>query len=99
MHPTILVQHRAQAINRIMERAAALIKRIDLDPALLEALQPKGVKDPQVVEMFRLEALANLFDELAFSAGIIEAEEQPAEQPVEEPAEAPKKTTRKHNRK
>jgi len=72
MHPTILVQRRAQAINRIMAKAEALIKHLDLDPALIEALQPKGAKDPQVIEMFRLEALANLFDELAISAGITE---------------------------
>src|SRR5687768_4278192 len=72
MHPTILVQRKAIAFSRILAKAEALIKRIGLDPELIEALQPKGAKDPQVIEMFRLEALADLFDELALSAGITE---------------------------
>ena len=32
MHPTILVQRRAVALNRITERAAALVKHLELDP-------------------------------------------------------------------
>jgi hypothetical protein len=72
MHPTILIQRKAQAINRIMAKAEALAKHLDLDPALIDSLQPKGVKDSQVIEMFRLEGLANLFDQLAISAGISE---------------------------
>jgi hypothetical protein len=73
MHPTILVQRRAVALNRITERAAALVKQLRLDPALSEALRPTGAKDPQVTEMFRLEAVANLFDQLAQSAGLPES--------------------------
>jgi hypothetical protein len=72
MHPTILIQRKAQAVNRILAKAEALAKHLDLDPALIEALQPKGAKDAQVLEMFRLEGLANLFDQLAISAGVLE---------------------------
>lgn len=99
MHPTILVQRKAQAINRIMEKAKALAELLDFDPALIEALQPKGAKDTQVIEMFRLEALANIFDELARAAGVKEpvtavtpaADESPAGEvePTAEEAETP----------
>jgi hypothetical protein len=97
MHPTILVQRRAKALNRIFEKADALIKHLDLSPALTEALQPRGAKDPQVIEMFRLEALADLFDQLAESAGVPksaavtavtdegEAESKPAEETIPGP--------------
>jgi len=90
MHPTILVQRRAKALNRIFEKADALIKHLDLEPALAEALQPKGAKDPQVTEMFRLEALADLFDQLAGSAGVTEpvtavTDEEPESKALDEP--------------
>lgn len=94
MHQTILVQRKALAINRIMAKAEALAKHLDLDLALIEALRPTGAKDPQVIEMFRLEALANLFDQLAISAGIPEpvtavtpAEDEPPAGEVEPAAE------------
>jgi hypothetical protein len=36
-----------------------------LDPEHTEALQPKGVKDPQAADMMRLEAIADLLERLA----------------------------------
>ena len=73
MHPTILVQRQAKAIERIIARATALAAVIDLDPALISALKPQGPKDLRVIEMMRMEALANLFDQLAVAAGIEDA--------------------------
>jgi len=87
MHPSILIKRKAEALNRILAKAAALVQRIKLDPALTDALQPKGIKDPQVLEMMRLEALADLFDQLAWSAGI--EEPAPAVTVVTEPDSKP----------
>lgn len=67
-----LVQCRAKALNRIFEKADALIKHLELNSALAQAPQPTGAKDPQVTEMFRLKALADLFDQFAKSAGVTE---------------------------
>lgn len=87
MHPTILVTRKAKAINHIVERAEGLVRQLELDPALIEALQPKGAKNPQVIEMFRLEALATLMDALTESAGV------PMPEPAEEPAPEPEPVT------
>ena len=89
MHPSILIKRKAEALNRILAKAAALVQRIKLDPALTDALQPKGIKDPQVLEMMRLEALADLFDQLAWSAGIDEEEPAAAVTVVTEPDSKP----------
>lgn len=69
MHPTILAQRKAIATDRILERSAALVQHLELDQSLVDRLRPSSVKDPPTVEMLRLEALADLFDQLADSAG------------------------------
>lgn len=73
MDSVILATRRAQAINRIVETSTNLANYLRLDPVLVEALQPQ-VKDPQVKELKRLEALSELLTALAISAG---AEKEP----------------------
>jgi hypothetical protein len=69
MHPSILAQRKAKATNRILVAAEALVKQLALAPALVAGLQPQGVKDPQALEMIRLEGLADLLDQLALHDG------------------------------
>lgn len=71
MHPTILAQRKANAVNRIVWASGALAKELELDPALVDALQPKGIKDPRVLEMMRLEGVANLMLQLAIRVGAV----------------------------
>lgn len=68
MHPSVLIKRKAIAVNRIVERAGALVKRLELDPVLVAALEPK-VKDTETADMLRMEALGTLIAELALSAG------------------------------
>lgn len=72
MHQSILAQRKATATQRIITQASALAAHLDLDPKLAEALQPKGIKDPQVADMLRLEALADLLDRFAADASVTE---------------------------
>src|SRR5687767_8787469 len=76
MHPSILAQRRAQAVNRIVQAARIL------DPEHAEALEPKGIKDPQAVEMIRLEALADLLERLG---PVFEAPAALAPEPIQDP--------------
>jgi hypothetical protein len=78
MHNTVLAKRRAVAIDRIVNRATALVQHLELDPALAEALQPKTIKDPQAAEMIRLEALATLIDQMAINAGVPDQEQPDA---------------------
>lgn len=82
MDSVILATRRAQAINRIVETSANLAKSLRLDPVLVEALQPQ-VKDPQVKELKRLEALSELLTALAISAGAEKEPVTPAEVDLE----------------
>lgn len=98
MHPTILVKRKADALQRILATTDALAQHLELDPALVEALQPQGIKDPRVMEMKRLEALAALLDQLAAMAGVTEpaavtvetaaapADSDPGEEPLPDPS-------------
>ena len=70
MHQTILTQRRAAAAARITEQGRALVKKLKLEPALADRLQPVGVKELAVAEMMRLEAIADLLDRLAKNAGV-----------------------------
>lgn len=75
MHPSILAQRKAKAMDRILQAARVI------DPARAEALQPKGVKDPAAAEMMRLEAIADLLDGLRppFEAAVVTAVTAPPE--------------------
>jgi len=68
MHPTILAQRKAIALNRIVVSADALASHLKLPTALTDALK-QPVKDPQVREMSRLEAIADLLAALEVSSG------------------------------
>lgn len=67
MHPSVLAQRRARAMDRIVQAAR------HLDPEHTESLQPKGIKDPQAAEMMRLEAIADLLERLAVTVVTAEA--------------------------
>jgi hypothetical protein len=71
MHQSILAKRKAEAVGRIVATSRALAAQFELDPALAEALEPKGIKDPQTSEMLRLEALANLLDRIAPAADAV----------------------------
>ena len=75
MHQAILAQRKAKAVQKIVARATALVQHLELDPALSEGLQPRAVKDANIAEMMRLEALAALMDQLAAQAGAPAAEQ------------------------
>lgn len=61
MHPTLLVVKRSQAIERIERAARVLASRGSVDPALVQALTSVG-NNPQVRELRRLEAIADILD-------------------------------------
>ena len=87
MHQSILAKRKATATQRIITQARALAAHLDLDPQLTEALQPKGIKDAQVVDMLRLEALADIMDRFAAQAGVSDAVTvvtEPESKPMEE---------------
>jgi hypothetical protein len=65
MHQSILAKRKAIAQDRILTSALALVAQLQLDPALAEGLEPKGVRDSATVEMMRLEGLADLMEQLA----------------------------------
>lgn len=70
MHQSILAKRKAIAMQRIVTRASALVAHLELDLAIAEGLQPKGIKDAAVADMMRLERLADLVDRLADNAGL-----------------------------
>jgi hypothetical protein len=74
MDRTILIQRKARAVTRIVASAKALAERLDLSPALVDGLQPKGTRDPQVLEMKRLEGVAALLEQLTIDAGAVQTE-------------------------
>lgn len=76
MDSTTLATRRAIAVNRIVELSTALAHRLELDPALVDALQPT-IKDPQVKDLRRLEAIGDVLFALAISAGAIEEPSKP----------------------
>ena len=87
MHQSILAKRRATAVQRIVTKASTLAAFLNLDPSLAGALEPKGVKDAQVVDMLRLEALADLMDRIAENAGVSEpvtVVTEPESKPMEE---------------
>lgn len=86
MDSTILATRKAQAINRITELSKRFAQAADLDPALVDALQP-GVKDPQVKELRRFEAIADLMSALALSAHLVKEPEPALTEPVATAAE------------
>jgi hypothetical protein len=71
MHPSILAKRKAQALERIGWTAEALAKHLELDPVLIEGLQPKGIKDPAAAEMMRLEGLSDLLTAVAIQTGAV----------------------------
>lgn len=83
MHPSILAKRKAQAVGNIVWTAGALAKQFELDPALTEALQPKGIKDPATAEMMRMEALSDLLMAVGLQAGAVK---EGAPDPIDEPA-------------
>ena len=88
MHPSILAQRRALAIDRIVQAVTRL------DPERADALRPKGIKDASTADMMFLENVADLVDQLVPKAQIDEtgvtAVTDP--HPVDEPADDPRPT-------
>ena len=69
MHQTILTQRQLSARQKIVERLTALVHHLELDPALIETLQPAGIRDHAVRDMIQLEAVAQVLDAIAENAG------------------------------
>ena len=72
MHQSILAKRKATATQRIITTATRLAAFLELDPKFADALQPKGIKDPDVVDMMRLEAVADVLDQVGANAGLTE---------------------------
>jgi len=79
MHILNLSKRNGQAQNRMLAAAKALATIADLDPALVTALSP-SVKDTAVRAMREREAVADLLEALAITAGVMPAES------IQEPA-------------
>jgi hypothetical protein len=74
MHPTTLAKRKALALNQIVFSAGALARIADLDPALIQGLNPAHARDAHVRDMFVMEGIAHLLTALGVSAGAIKEE-------------------------
>ncbi len=96
MHILHLSKRNGRAQERLLAAAKALAHAAEIDPALVDALSPK-TKDPAVRAMMEREAVADLLEKIAITAGVMDprdllptAEELTQDvttvTPVEEPA-------------
>lgn len=70
MHPRILAQRQAVAYSRIQERATAIAEKAKMDPELLGRLQATGIRDTNVANLTRIEAVADFMDLIAPKYGV-----------------------------
>lgn len=100
MHILQLSKRNGNAQERMLTAAKLLARAAEIDPALVEALTPT-VKDLAVRSMMEREAVADLLEALAITAGVMElpadvtAEEtvttvtEPVSAPIEPTPETP----------
>lgn len=69
MHPAIIAQRKAAAMQTIVERSKALSELEYVEPALVDELDARGYRVPAVIEVMRLEALAKILGAVAESVG------------------------------
>lgn len=85
MHILILSKRNGRAQERMLAAAKAIGRVAGIDPALIEALNPRA-KDPAIRAMEQREAIADLLEALAIAANIPLTEPADDEQPAEAPA-------------
>ena len=72
MHQTILAQRKAVAAGKLIKAAEAIGRHLEMDPGLVQAFHPAGIRDPQVKDMMIWEAAADLLVQLGILSGAIQ---------------------------
>ena len=72
MNQTILAQRKAIAAGKLIKAAEAIGRHLEMDPSLVQAFHPTGIRDPQIKEMMIWEAAAELMFQLGIVSGAIQ---------------------------
>lgn len=70
MHNVILTQRRSRAIAEITANAKILAEQVETSPELMSKLKSTTVKDPNVSDLYRLEAVAELLKVIVKDYGL-----------------------------